>query len=743
MNRTLEATSLRKKTLLVIGITLVVLILVLYGASQSILLSSFSKLEDDDTQRNVERALDAMSNEQATLGSTTGYWAARDDTYAFIKDINSDYIKSNIADRTFTSLGINLMLFMNSYGRIVYAKAYDPQSGNLTQVPDGLQEQLSLYGFCPGCLDKQSIYSGIILLSDGPMLIVSHPILTSNRTGPSRGRLIMGRYLGAAEVKKLGEITHLNLTVYRTNDPHMPPDFQTARSKLSRDMSITIRSLNSTHVAGYALLRDIYGDPILILRADSPKDIYQQGQASMRYLILLFAAACLIIVVVILEYLDKSVLSGLAMLSARVSSIGSSNDPSARMPVNGKDELAKLATSINGMLSAREQFQHDLANSEKSYRQLAEAAQDMIFIIDRQGRSKYINSWTAKQLGYRTEDAIGRPVEAIFPPDVSELLGRKIREALEKGTPVYLESETPLEGRSAWLYTSLVPLVNESGEIDSVLGISRDITIRKQMEEELCHARDELEKRVEARTVELARANEVLSAEIVERKSAEEQLMASLKEKEVLLKEIHHRVKNNLQVVSSLLNLQSRKICDDQTLAMLKESQNRVKSMALIHEKLYSSKNLAQISIQDYIKSLVVYLFRSYDITAGSIKLNIDLDGDILLGIDTAIPCGLIINELVSNSLKHAFPKGRSGEIGIELHREDDGSYTLVTRDDGVGLPEGFDFKNTRSLGLQLVNILVKQLHGSIDLDRSHGTKFIIKFQELKYKDRGAKLSDE
>jgi sensor domain CHASE-containing protein len=137
------------------------------------------------------------------LGSTTGYWAARDDTYAFIKDINSDYIRSNIADRTFTALGINLMLFMNSYGRIVYAKAYDPQSRNLTQVPDGLQEQLSLYGFCPGCLDKQSIYSGIILLSDGPMLIVSHPILTSNREGPSRGRLIMGRYLDAAEVKKL------------------------------------------------------------------------------------------------------------------------------------------------------------------------------------------------------------------------------------------------------------------------------------------------------------------------------------------------------------------------------------------------------------------------------------------------------------------------------------------------------------------------------------------------------------
>jgi len=735
--------SLRKKTLLVIGITLVVLILVLYGASQSILLSSFSKLEEDDIQRNVERALDAMSNEQAMLGSTTGYWAARDDTYAFIKDINSDYIRSNIADRTFTALGINLMLFMNSYGRIVYAKAYDPQSRNLTQVPDGLQEQLSLYGFCPGCLDKQSIYSGIILLSDGPMLIVSHPILTSNREGPSRGRLIMGRYLDGAEVKNLGGITHLNLTIYRTNDPHIPLDFQNARSQLSRDKSITIRSLNSTHVAGYALLRDIYGDPILILRADSRKDIYQQGQASMRDLILLFAAACLIIVVVILEYLDKSVLSGLVMLSARVSSIGSSNDPSARMPVNGRDELAKLATSINGMLSAREQFQHDLRDSEKRYRQLAEAAQDMIFIIDRQGRSKYINSWTAKQLGYRTEDVIGRPVEAIFPPEVSELLARKISEAVEKGTPVYLESETPMGGCSAWLYTSLVPLVNESGEIDSVLGISRDITIRKQMEEELCQARDELEKRVEERTIELARANEGLSAEIVERKSAEEKLMASLKEKEVLLKEIHHRVKNNLQVISSLLNLQSRKICDDQVQAMLKESQNRVKSMALIHEKLYGSKNLALISFQEYIKSLVVYLFRSYDTTTGSINLKINLDEDVLLGIDTAIPCGLIINELVSNSLKHAFPKGRSGEIGIELYREDDGSYALITRDDGIGLPEGFDFKNTHSLGLQLVNILVKQLHGSMDVDRSHGTKFTIKFQELKYKDRGAKFSDE
>ncbi|MDZ7261537.1 MAG: ATP-binding protein, partial [candidate division KSB1 bacterium] len=221
--------------------------------------------------------------------------------------------------------------------------------------------------------------------------------------------------------------------------------------------------------------------------------------------------------------------------------------------------------------------------------------------------------------------------------------------------------------------------------------------------------------------------------DITERKQAEDQIKASLKEKELLLKEIHHRVKNNLQVISSLLNLQAGYIKDTQALELFQESQNRIKSMALIHEKLYRSQNLAKIDFKEYIHNLTNYLFRSYRAFSNNIVPKIKVD-NIYLGIDTAIPCGLIINELVSNAMKHAFPAGKTGKIWINFsattNRRHSDKLVLSVRDNGVGFPRDLDFRNTESLGLQLVNTLTKQLKGTIELDRSRGTKFKITFPE-------------
>jgi two-component sensor histidine kinase len=228
----------------------------------------------------------------------------------------------------------------------------------------------------------------------------------------------------------------------------------------------------------------------------------------------------------------------------------------------------------------------------------------------------------------------------------------------------------------------------------------------------------------------------VMHEDITERKRAEDQIKASLEEKEVLLREIHHRVKNNLQIISSLLNLQSRYIKDKQVLHVFQESQDRIKSMVLIHKKLYQSKDLARIDFAEYVRSLIADLFRSYKADYDLITLKTNID-DVFLGIDTAIPCGLIINELVSNSLKYAFPEGGQGEIRIDLHSEKEGKFTLIVSDSGVGFPEDLDFRNTESLGLQLACTLVDQLQGTIGLDRTGGTKFKIAFTEPKDKQGG------
>lgn len=217
----------------------------------------------------------------------------------------------------------------------------------------------------------------------------------------------------------------------------------------------------------------------------------------------------------------------------------------------------------------------------------------------------------------------------------------------------------------------------------------------------------------------------------LERKRAEDQIKASLKEKEVLLKEIHHRVKNNLQIISSLLNLQSRYIDDQRVFELFRESQERIRSIALIHERLYRSRDLAEIDFAEYLQSLSANLFRSYGVKSNAVKLKVEVDG-MRLSVDTAIPIGLIVNELVSNSLKHAFPSGRKGEIRIRLAANGDNSSTLIVSDNGIGFPHDLDLRNARSLGLQLVNMLVQQLDGTIELDRTNGTTFKIVFASAK-----------
>jgi two-component sensor histidine kinase len=209
---------------------------------------------------------------------------------------------------------------------------------------------------------------------------------------------------------------------------------------------------------------------------------------------------------------------------------------------------------------------------------------------------------------------------------------------------------------------------------------------------------------------------------------SEQTVRASLKEKEVLLKEIHHRVKNNMQVITSLLSLQAKVIKDEQARAVFQDSQNRVKSMALIHETLYRSHDLSRINFDEYLKKLVAHVSRSYRTRPEAVKIRINVE-DVLLPIDTAVPCGLIINELASNSLKYAFPGDSSGDLEITFARKG-AEYVLRVSDTGVGLPAGFDPDAGESLGLKLVRTLTSQIGGELECRNGKGATFQITFPD-------------
>jgi two-component sensor histidine kinase len=304
----------------------------------------------------------------------------------------------------------------------------------------------------------------------------------------------------------------------------------------------------------------------------------------------------------------------------------------------------------------------------------------------------------------------GKLVTEVFPgikenfPSMFEIYGR----VALKGEPESFDLD--FQPSKKWLHISVY-----SPAKGYFVAVFYDITERKLAEETLRNLTRELEFRVLQRTAEL-------ELEIVHRKAAEETITASLNEKEILLREIHHRVKNNLQIITSLIRLHYRQITDPGTIHALQDSESRIRSMALVHEKLYHSTDLANIDFTDYIRSLTTSLITAYATDPHRIRLVIDVK-DVSLDINRAIPVGLIMNELVANALKHAFPEGMSGKITITGRRTPAG-ITLSVQDNGVGLPEGLDWRNTTTLGLHLIITLIRQVNGSIELNCNGGTAF-------------------
>jgi PAS domain S-box-containing protein len=317
--------------------------------------------------------------------------------------------------------------------------------------------------------------------------------------------------------------------------------------------------------------------------------------------------------------------------------------------------------------------------------------------------------------------------------------GIVLHEMNEDGSPgLYIEANptfSEMTGYSREELLKMTPL-----DISDLVGVGREEDIKSSLRRSEA-AKFEVRiftKEGETIPVELSAHSFIMNEKMVvltvvrdiaERKRAEERVKSSLAEKETLLREVHHRVKNNLQVISGLLNLQSHYINDEEVRTIYKESQNRIKTMALIHEELYQREDLARINLADYIQGLTDNLMVSYSIKGNRVKLTLDLvDADI--AIDTAIPCGLIVNELVSNALKHAFPGRKKGEVKVSLDRFNEEQYELMISDNGVGLPDGLDAMKTGSLGLRLVSVLAEQLGSELQVERDQGTTFRLTFDE-------------
>ncbi len=330
---------------------------------------------------------------------------------------------------------------------------------------------------------------------------------------------------------------------------------------------------------------------------------------------------------------------------------------------------------------------------------LFEGVRALIWQKDLEGRYMKVNNTYCETVGLPRESIVGKRDDELYPSDIAEKYSKYDRKIIETGAPQLGIEEPHLkpDGKRGWGLADKFPFYDNMGAIAGTTGFALDITSRK---------------------------------------NSEEQLKKSLKEKEILLRELYHRTKNNMQVISGMLCLQSACIQDKGFCHILKELENKIQTMALVHKKLYQSRDLSKIDLRDYLQDLMGLLIESYADFARAVNIELQLESTPVL-IDLAIPCGLVVNELVSNSFKHAFPNGNAGEIRISLFRNPSGLIELRFADSGPGLTEGFDLKTLKTLGFQTIFMIVEhEMKGNVVFENDNGLSCRITFTDTHYKER-------
>ena len=654
--------TLRVKTLIIIGAMLISLIAILYAVSQSIMLGSFRELEKEDTSKNVERALGALSDDISSLVTMTRDWATWDDTYNFIENDNTAYIEANPTDETIKGLRVNVMLFINSSGQIVFSKAFDLQKEQDVPVPQSLLGYISPGSILVHHPDTNSSVNGIVLLPEGPMLISSEPIVTSQGEGPIRGALVWGRYLDSTEVGTLADTTHLSLSIQWLDEKQIPSDFETAHSLFSEGTKIVVRPLNAQTVAGYTLLNDIYGTPILMLRADMPRGIYQQGQNSMLYFMLLLIGAGVVFVAVVLLLLERLVLSPLSRLSASVGNIGASGDSSARVMVTGSDELSSLSNDINGMLGALERSHKALWESEEKFKRLVEDMNDGYFVVQ-DSRVAFANVRSAEMLGRLSAEMTNEPVEGLLTPEVVKGLSEmQARGLLDEAAPQQYEMKLIIKDGMTRTVELGARLIDYGGK-PAVSVVMRDITERRKAEEALAQ-----------QAQELARSNNELSA--------------VNKELEAFSYSVSHDLRAPLRSVDgfskAILEDYADKL-DEQGKDYLQRVRAASQRMAQLIDDLL---NLSRVTRSDMrrepvdLSSMAQTIAEELKKTQPARRAEFIIEGGLVVSGDARL-LKLVLENLLSNSWKFTAKHARARiEFGAE---RSDSKLNYFVRDDGAG----------------------------------------------------------
>ena len=680
---------MRRRILLAIAGTLLVMLVIISLASSALLYDGYAALERRYVERDIQRVKGQISREAAVLGRTVEDYSTWTAMYRFARHPSRNFAETNFTEEGAENDHLNVVIVENPAGEVVYSHAFGSSAasaGILDEVTRWAEQHAALVRIT----DRKGRMEGVVGLPGGLVMLASRPILDDRRTLPVGGTLIMGRMFDPGAVQQMGTQLMVRISVYPINGSPLPDQARRAQEKVTAAAPIYLDTSQDRMASIFTRLDGLDGTPVALIQVDSPRDIMQQGTKTVRYffiwLFFVGAGFC----GVVLFTIERIILSRLVHLGTSMLAIGTGGDSTRRIAISGKDQIAYIGAAINGMLDAQAKATEQLRASERRNEAFLDAVPDAIFRVTRDGTILDARSPRQLPLLEAADDLVGRDAEMILSlysflsPELFDKSIAATGAALDTGVPQMLTFHIDAETGRRWFEERFV-----AGSEEEVIVLVREITDLKQAEE--------------------------------------------ARRKEVLLKEIHHRVKNNLQVISSLLALQASATNDPVTRGLLQESRNRVHSMALIHEKLYHSADERGVRFKAYVGDLAAHLRNSYAGNSDAVTIAIDVE-EITLDMDTLVPCGLIINELMTNALKYAFPGGRTGTITISLRRqpaENGTKLVLTVSDTGVGLPADVDMRAPRSLGLRIVNSLVGQLHATLAVGSGPGAVFTITFPEV------------
>jgi PAS domain S-box-containing protein len=473
--------SLRRKTLLIIGITMLGLVGGLFALSRIVLMRGFARLEEDFAGRDISRASSALSNELNTLDQTTSEYATWDLTYEYAKGLRPSYVKTEFPVPTFQELKISFVVIFDARGRKLFSRGFDLTKGGEMPVPAGLDDHLKPGSLLLNLKDTESKVAGILDLPGGPALVDSRPILASDATGPVAGTMLMGHLLDAAEIKHLADLTLMPVDAETLSSANLSPDFRVAAAAISKGSPHFIHPLDSQSLAAYQVLDDIYDRPAVIIRVLLPRTIYEQGHTSLVQFLLLLIAAGFVFGAATLYLLERFVISRIANLTENITQIGASGDLAARLEVPGHDEIAFLGVAINGMLEDLEKSQIERHEGRARLAVMIERMPAVLWTTDKELR--YTSSMGAglDSLGVKSGGLTGKTLSEYFQTDDPQHPSIAAHWRALAGEALTYE----LHWQKRVFESHVRPLRGTDGEIVGVIGVALDITDRKQLADQL------------------------------------------------------------------------------------------------------------------------------------------------------------------------------------------------------------------------------------------------------------------